>query len=149
LLWSDETVAKVDEGKMLHEALKQVKYEGDEENMLRRMLAQGVLGQEGIDKLRKKLRKVIAHKDLNRFFAKGLTVINERALLKDNERNHIPDRVVMQNGAAIIIDYKTGKEEQKHRQQLKDYARLLEEAGIKVKEKILFYTGTDKAEVVS
>jgi ATP-dependent exoDNAse (exonuclease V) beta subunit len=148
LLWSEETTGKIDEGKLLHEALKQVKYEGDEEIVLKRMLAQGVLSAEAVDKLRRKLKKVIGNKELNRYFAREMIVVNERALLKENEKNHIPDRVVIQNGAATIIDYKTGKENIAHRQQLTDYAKLLEEAGIKVKQKILFYTGSEKAEVV-
>jgi ATP-dependent exoDNAse (exonuclease V) beta subunit len=148
LLWSDETTGRIDEGKLLHEALKQVRFEGDEENVLQRLQAEGVLDEAALSKLRKQLKAIIAHKDINPFFKKDLLVINERALLKLGEKNRIPDRVILQNGEAIIIDYKTGKENQTHRKQLMDYAKLLEETGIKVKQKILFYTATQKAEGV-
>jgi ATP-dependent exoDNAse (exonuclease V) beta subunit len=149
LLWSDETTGRIDEGKLLHEALKRIKYEGDEENVIQEMMAEGVLSEETGKKVSAQIKTVIANKDLNPFFKKGLAVINERALLKSDEKTRIPDRVVLQNGEATIIDYKTGKESPKHREQLADYGRLLQESGVKVKQKLLFYTATQKAEVVA
>ncbi len=149
LLWNDETTGKIDEGKLLHEALKQVKYEGDEEKVLKRMLTVGIVTEEQQARLKGQLKIVIEHKDLNRFFKKGLTIINERPLLKESDRVRIPDRVILQEGEATIIDYKAGKERAEHKQQLNDYAKLLAEAGVKVKEKIVFYIATQKAEVVT
>jgi ATP-dependent exoDNAse (exonuclease V) beta subunit len=148
LLWSEETTGRIDEGKLLHEALKQVRFEGDEENVLKRLQTEGILDEAAASKLRKQLKATIAHQDLNLFFKKDLLVINERSLLKQGEKIRIPDRVILQNGEATIIDYKTGKENQAHRKQLSEYASLLRESGIKVKQKILFYTATHKAEVV-
>ncbi len=148
LLWSDETTGRIDEGKLLHEALKQVKYEGDEEMVLKRMLAEGIISEAQFIGLQTKLENVVKHKELNRFFKKGLSIINERPLLKNNEKVRIPDRVILQNDEAIIIDYKAGKERAEYKQQLNDYAKLLEEAGLTVKEKIIFYMASQKMEVV-
>jgi CRISPR/Cas system-associated exonuclease Cas4 (RecB family) len=76
-------------------------------------------------------------------------VINERKLLKCGEHIRIPDRLVMVDGCVTIIDYKTGSEMQKHKEQLNAYATLLNEAGIPVVEKVLIYTETMKKEVVA
>jgi ATP-dependent exoDNAse (exonuclease V) beta subunit len=149
LLWSDAATGKIDAGNLLHEALKQVKYEGDEEVVLNRMKAEGLLNEEEKNELQAKLKEVIYHKELNAFFNRDVKVITERPLLKQNEKTRIPDRVILENGEAFILDYKTGKRKPEHKQQLKDYAKWLEEAGITVREKILFYTAEQNKEVVA
>ena len=140
LLWSDAATGKIDAGNLLHEALKQVKYEGDEEVVVNKMKAEGLLNDEEGNEMQAKLKEVIYNTELNAFFKKEFKVITERPLLKQNEKTRIPDRVILKNGEAFILDYKTGKRKPEHQQQLKDYAKWLEEAGVKVNEKILFYT---------
>jgi len=149
LLWSDAATGKIDAGNLLHEALKQVKYEGDEEVVLNRMKAEGLLDEEEKNELQAKLKQVIYHKELNAFFKRDVKVITERPLLKQNEKTRIPDRVILKDGEAFILDYKTGKRKPEHQQQLKDYAKWLEEAGVTVREKILFYTAEQNKEVVA
>ncbi len=148
LLWSYAATGKIDAGNLLHEALKQVKYEGDEEVVVNKMKAEGLLNEEERNELQAKLKEVIYHSELNAFFKRDFKIITERPLLKQNEKTRIPDRVILKNGEAFILDYKTGKRKSEHQQQLKDYANWLEEAGVKVQEKILFYTAEQKKEVV-
>lgn len=148
LLWSNDVTGKIDAGNLLHEALKQVKYEGDEEIVVARLKAEGAIN--GIEKaeLLDKVKLVVYHKELNRYFKKGLQVITERPLLKATEKVKIPDRVIIENGEAVLLDYKTGKERIEHQQQQKEYGLLLEEVGLRVKQKILFYTRENKVENV-
>ena len=149
LLWSDAATGKIDAGNLLHEAIKQVKYEGDEEVVLNRMKAEGLVNEEEKNELQAKLKEVIYHKEINAFFKREVKVITERPLLKQNEKTRIPDRVILKDGEAFILDYKTGKRKPEHQQQLKDYAKWLEEAGVTVREKILFYTAEQNKEVVA
>lgn len=140
LLWSDEASDKMDTGKLLHEALKQVKWTGDEETVIRKMVANGSINEEEASELKEKMKAVIQHPDMKKYFDKDVRCINERSLLKRNEKAKIPDRVVLGESGAALIDYKTGNAMDKHKEQLIDYAKWLEEAGVPVKEKILFYT---------
>jgi ATP-dependent exoDNAse (exonuclease V) beta subunit len=148
LLWSDAAAGKIDAGNLLHEALKLVKYEGDEAVVVNKMKAEGLLNEEQVNELKLKLKEVIYNAELNKFFKKNFKVITERPLLKQNEKTRIPDRVILKNGQAFILDYKTGKRKPEHQQQLKDYAKWLEEAGVNVQQKILFYTAEQKKEEV-
>ncbi len=140
LLWSDAATGKIDAGNLLHEALKQVKFEGDEKVVVNKMRAEGLLSEDGKADLLMKVEAVVYHSELNTFFKKDFNVVTERPLLKHNEKTRIPDRVILKNGEAYILDYKTGKRKPEHQQQLNDYAKWLEEAGVKVQQKILFYT---------
>lgn len=145
LLWSDETSGKIDKGNLLHEALKRVKYAGDEHQVVRNMRAEGWVEEADEAALLESVKQVIYHADMQAYYKRGLKVINERAVLKQGEKMHIPDRVVINKDGATIIDYKTGNPRPEHNAQLSTYARLLTEVGITVTKKILFYTAEQKA----
>lgn len=147
-LWSDAITGSIDAGNLLHEALRQVKYEGDEITVVQRMKAAGLLNESEAAEMLDKLNKVVYNDGIRSLFKRDCKVINERALLKQNEKLRIPDRVILKNGEAFIVDYKTGEPDKGHHYQLKEYGRWLEEAGLKVKEKIIFYTATETKEVV-
>lgn len=144
LLWNDTTNEKIDAGNILHQALKWIKYEGDEVQAAHKIAAEAVLTSSGKDQLLSELKSVVYHPQLNHLFKRDVQAINERCLLKQATSIKIPDRVVIQNGVVSIVDYKTGKPSPKHNQQLQEYSLLLEETGLKVKEKILYYTTTKK-----
>lgn len=147
LLWSEATQGRIDKGNLLHEALKRVKYAGDETQVVRRMKAEGWVEEDNEAELLEQIKQVVYHADMQDYFAKGLKVINERAVLKQGEKMHIPDRVVVGADGATIIDYKTGNELPKYNEQVNTYAKLLAEVRLTVNKKVIFYTATQKAEV--
>lgn len=145
LLWNDKSKEKINEGNLLHEALKRIQKTGDEETVLRSLLTEGVIAETELPNLSEQLNAILQHPAMKKYFDGTATVLNERQLLKKNEKIRIPDRVILFEGGATVLDYKTGNERPEYHHQLLDYAQWLEEAGIKVKEKILFYTQTQKA----
>jgi RecB family exonuclease len=53
-----------------------------------------------------------------------------------------PDRIVITaNGEAMLVDYKTGEPNSKHRKQLETYEQALETMGFRVLKKALVYIG--------
>lgn len=59
-----------------------------------------------------------------------------------------PDRVVITNKSAVIIDYKTGAESPKHKKQIIQYGDLLSQMGYTVTEKLLVYIEGEKVVIV-
>lgn len=147
-LWSEETVKSLDKGKLLHEALNQVRYAGNETDVVRRMLAQGTIGADEHNKVLDKLKQVVTHPDIADYFNPEWQVLNERPLLKAGAKVRVPDRVVVKGNDAVLIEYKTGAERTDAARQVNDYAKLLTEVGLQVQKKIVFYTELQKAEVV-
>lgn len=148
IFWSASTTGKINAGSLLHEALKRIRYAGDEDAVVEKFIAEGIITEGNAGELKQKLKAVTEHSDMKKYFERNVRTLNERPLLKKNEKIKIPDRVVLNEDGATVIDYKTGSERPEHKQQLQDYAERLEEAGIKVKEKILFYTKSEKAQIV-
>ena len=67
---------------------------------------------------------------------------NEKEILMNNGRTYIPDRLLSSKTTdkVVIIDYKTGKELDKHESQITDYANALILMGNRNVERILIYT---------
>ena len=91
--------------------------------------------------------KVGPNDDLVDFFNGKGTVYNEETILKNGYKNLKPDRVVVYDNDVYLLDYKTGEKNQKHQNQINEYAFVLQEMEYKVVKKALVYIG-EKIEVV-
>ncbi|MBK9638787.1 MAG: Dna2/Cas4 domain-containing protein [Bacteroidetes bacterium] len=69
--------------------------------------------------------------------------MNECDLCDEQGMLHRPDRVLINGDTGIVIDFKTGKQDEKYHHQVKEYCRLLESTGISNLTGYLLYT-TDK-----
>ena len=57
-------------------------------------------------------------------------IVNECDLCDEQGMLHRPDRVLINGDAGIVIDFKTGKQDEKYHHKVKEYCRLLEATGI-------------------
>jgi hypothetical protein len=76
---------------------------------------------------------------MNEWFSGDYEVLNEREILA-NGHISIPDRVMIKDNKAIIIDYKREQKDIKHHKQIKNYAKLLADMGYDKIEMYLLYT---------
>jgi ATP-dependent exoDNAse (exonuclease V) beta subunit len=75
-------------------------------------------------------------------------VYKEQAILKNGAKTIKPDRVVIKGQEAYLLDYKTGEKQEKHRTQINEYEKALQEMNYQVVKKVLVYTG-ENIEVVT
>ena len=97
---------------------------------------------EGIE-LKKILTKVLEHPDLSEYFTEDVTVFCEREIMTNNKEIIIPDRLNFIGDQVVIIDYKTGKRDEKYHDQINYYAKTLVELGYSVLKKYLVYIGDE------
>ena len=76
--------------------------------------------------------------ELHTWFAPGWEVINEHKILAKGKL-YIPDRVVVKDNAAVIIDFKKGIKSEKYKSQIKNYGELLSEMGYSINGLYLVY----------
>ena len=80
------------------------------------------------------------HPQLKTYYKADRLIFTERELITDDKQILIPDRLVFdKENKVTIIDYKTGKPENKHRQQIESYGKVLKNMNFTVLEKILVY----------
>ncbi|MCE3279851.1 MAG: helicase UvrD [Bacteroidetes bacterium] len=138
---------KKDYGVMVHTALSRINYSDDTTKALDSMLEEGMINIEERDHLTSTINNILMLPLLAPHFIEGLTVKNESEVISLTGEMFRPDRVVLNNKEAVIIDYKTGSKKQVHQQQIIQYGDLLIQMGYDVKEKLLVYI--EELEIVS
>jgi CRISPR/Cas system-associated exonuclease Cas4 (RecB family) len=139
---------KKDYGNVVHTALAKVKVSADVEPALAAMCAEGLITNQEKEILFVSLSRILKLPQLERYFKAGLIIKNEAEIVTFSGEFYRPDRVVIQGKNAVIIDYKTGEERKKHKEQIIGYSDLLSQMGYIVSEKLLVYIEDEKVVVV-
>ena len=76
------------------------------------------------------------------FFSEDWEVKTEKEILQPDGDTYVPDRILFKGDLVQIVDYKTGTtaQQQKHKNQIKNYAYLLQQMGYSNIQKFLIYT---------
>ncbi|UJH90037.1 PD-(D/E)XK nuclease family protein [Antarcticibacterium sp. 1MA-6-2] len=89
------------------------------------------------------ISRIISHPDLADYFSADAVVYRERDIISPEGEILRPDRLNFINDRVTIIDYKTGKLQPGHKQQMEVYASILEKMDFIVENKILIYINDD------
>jgi CRISPR/Cas system-associated exonuclease Cas4 (RecB family) len=84
------------------------------------------------------LTAICSHPELSAYYEASVEVWNEREILHQGKLIR-PDRVVLINQIATVIDYKTGEASERYHQQINEYAQAVEALGFSVEKKIIVY----------
>jgi ATP-dependent exoDNAse (exonuclease V) beta subunit len=147
LLWASGAIDAIESGTQLHYYLSLVMDVSGLEAVEEAVALDRSFTDTSGHELIKKIRSIVFHPDLAVYYKEQVDAINEKAILKTDGSKVIPDRLVRDAKSMTIIDYKTGSENEKHKNQLDGYASLLISMGYTVNRKILIYT--DDLDIVS
>ncbi len=139
--WSENKKTAIKYGMQIHDILSKINTFKDWEHNKEKLLAN--IGGEEKNQVENTIKEVLNHPELAGYFSDNFTILNEQAILIPQQYQSFklrrPDRILIKNNEATIIDYKTGEILEKHHRQIDEYAKLLEEIGYKIKAKILVY----------
>ncbi len=136
----------VGRGLMVHRVMAAIQRLPDIPSAIQAEVIRGNLQEEMRPELEEQIRRLLSHPDLAPYYGEAWTVKNETAILLPGGQILRPDRVVIQGSEAVVIDYKTGRPDEKHLGQIRQYAQTLREMGYVVKTSILAYL--DEGETV-
>ncbi len=85
---------------------------------------------------------------IQHFFDATLKVYTEKVLIGKNNTTYRCDRMIIKPNETILIDFKTGRASEKHKEQLNNYAAIIQEAGYKNLKSYLIYLGLEKTVTV-
>ena len=118
-------------GLVLHDILSDVTVPEDLPQAVDRAVASGALPKADRERTLRFLEAEIASVSSRGWFAaEGVRVLNEVSILGADAQEQRPDRAVLRaDGSVAIVDYKFGREEKKHAEQVSRYAALYRDMG--------------------
>ncbi|APQ17206.1 UvrD-helicase domain-containing protein [Maribacter hydrothermalis] len=138
-LWDEGLDVAINQGNVIHYILSAIHTTTDLNRAMQIALQKGLIKEQEIKFLKEIIKKVIFHKDLKHFYENGVEILNERDLLIADGSIERPDRVVLKDGHATIIDYKTGDRNPKYHHQINAYANSFKSMGYIIDHKIIVY----------
>lgn len=135
-------------GKIIHDILSEIETQADIPKACLKALNNGLINEIELKEIQHNLLKSIDNSEIQSWFDGSYTVINERSLLT-SERILRPDRIMISENEAIVVDYKTGgKKSDSYNRQVQRYAKTLKETGAKKVTGYLWYINQNEVEKV-
>lgn len=139
MLWDTEREEALSRGNLIHYILGLVETDEDIAAAFENVLRNGDISEDEVDSLQETVRQVMEHPELAAYYKEGNIVKNEKDIITEIGQVLRPDRIVIQESRATLIDYKTGKSDPKYTAQLYNYADALQDMGFEVENRIIVY----------
>ncbi|MGJ5641626.1 UvrD-helicase domain-containing protein [Formosa sp. S-31] len=143
-LWDTVQQDAIEKGNLVHHLMSKIKTAQDILPTLESAKQDGLINTEQEQVLQDIIINIVNHNELKTYYSETNTIYTERDIITKSGSILRPDRIVISpQNEVIIIDYKTGTEQQKHKEQLQMYQHYLEDMNFKVTQKILVYINED------
>jgi ATP-dependent exoDNAse (exonuclease V) beta subunit len=138
---------KINYGKLMHEVFEGIDTFADISFAVRKLVLEGKLPAEESAAIESRMNLLIKTPEVAEWFITGNEVLKEAGILLTTGNSRRPDRVVIKDGKAIIIDFKFGGENSIYIEQVNLYRSLLADMGYRNIEAYIWYV--DKNKIVS
>ncbi len=143
-LWDSNQEKAIEKGNLVHNIMSRIKTSDDINSTITDFIYTSVINTEQATVLKQLVLQIVNHPKLKHYYTSNYTIYNERDIITQQNIILRPDRVVINSkNEAILIDYKTGIEDKKHKQQLRLYQDVLETMNLTVAKRILVYINDD------
>ena len=143
-LWDSKQEEAIEKGNLIHNIMSKIQTKEDVEYVINEFIEASKITKNQSQAIKSLVLQIVNHPLLTNFFNLENTIYNERDILTERGVILRPDRVIINNlNEVVILDYKTGKEDKTHVQQLITYQDTLEMMNFKVIKKILVYINKD------
>lgn len=146
-LQDDRTTAS-ERGSRIHDIMEHIHTDQDVEEVLEKLFHAGQTDKEETRQLREKILAIVNNPLIKPWFEKGIKAKNECGMYDAKGRFFRADRVILQEDAAVVMDYKTGSPHPSHAVQIQNYASIIEKMGYADVKKYLVYLDYNKVELV-
>ncbi len=136
-------------GVVLHDILSRIERPGDLHGAVQQSLMSGDLTPREAEEAEKLLSERISSAAGRGWFPESADrILNESTIIDGDGGMHRPDRVVVDGGRVIIIDYKFGEHHKSYERQLKKYVGLWRRMGYDNVSAFLWYVHTDEVRTI-
>ena len=135
-------------GIIMHNLIANIDNINDIKNYSQSLVNQGIITAEEKLKLDKNLESFFSNEKVKDWFSGKYKVLNEKEILLPNGSVYRPDRIMIHNNRAIVVDYKFGNAKQNnYHYQVRRYIRFLTQMGYET-EGYIYYVAMGEIEQV-
>lgn len=137
-------------GALMHEVLSSIRVKKDIPSAVDNYLQAGIINSEEASALSRRLEALLSSSEVSSWYDGSTRVLNEVEILSGKGKTKRPDRVMITDDKAIIVDYKFGeKQDKRYHYQVKNYMKLVRQMGYEKVDGFLWYVELDKIEAVN
>ncbi|MBK9283909.1 MAG: UvrD-helicase domain-containing protein [Sphingobacteriaceae bacterium] len=130
-------------GIAIHEILSNIQSIEAIETEVQLAVTKGLISAKDQNSIITKITSIINHPDLIEYYNTPFTNKVEKEILSENGEILRPDKIVINNKSAVIIDYKSGYSKAEiHREQMNNYEKALLKMGFQEIKKLIAFVDT-------
>jgi hypothetical protein len=142
IMWNTKQQKAIEFGNIIHEILAFVKTINDIDLAITKAIENGLIISSQKEEVLATIYEIVNHKELTEYFSEENKVMNEQTIIQKHGNIVKPDRMsISKDKKVFLLDYKTGQHLPKHKTQLENYQKSIEDMGFKVEKKSLIYIG--------
>ena len=138
---------KISLGNQVHEVLSLMTNSGDCAVVTKQLLLEGTILPKDLPHITERIESLMNNKQVNAWFESDYNVLAEREVFYDDQILK-PDRVMVKDDLAIVIDFKKEKASPSHHAQVQRYMRALKTLGYSSTTGFLIYVDSVSIEEV-
>ncbi len=142
VMWNTKQQKAIEYGNIIHEILAFVKTKNDIDLAITKAIENGLIITSQKEAVLATITEIVNHTELTDYFSEAHKVMNEQTIIQKQGTIVKPDRMsISKDKKVYLLDYKTGQHLPKHKIQLENYQKTIEDMGFKVEKKALIYIG--------
>lgn len=118
-------------GNQIHLLLSEVNSISDIDKTILNLIQKGLFQKEHAEEAKSIVTELLNRKDYQELFQNQTRILNEQLIILDEKNSYRPDKMVKTSDGIIVIDFKTGSENNKYSKQIENYSFVLKEMGFK------------------
>jgi ATP-dependent helicase/nuclease subunit A len=130
---------KISVGELIHHALSFVETADDLARAVKHVVGKGYLSQDQAPGLEQQLERIVHHPPAASWYDGSWQVKNEAEIILQKGSILRPDRVMIRQGKAVVVDYKSGQVSDRYRGQILQYMQALAQMNYQEVEGYLYY----------
>jgi ATP-dependent helicase/nuclease subunit A len=138
----NETFEKVRYGIHIHTILSKVKYQKEWEEVLERLVAEGLISMEEKPRIYELMIELLSNSLIASWFSESWKVRTEVPIIIPGGGDNRIDRLMTDGKRAVVVDFKTGEPAKADQHQVTEYINILHQMNFTEVEGYLLYTKT-------
>lgn len=130
---------RIGHGKLMHELFEKIATLSDVSPSIRKMVSEGKISTATGMEYERLIFAILEKEPFRSWFSGEWKVLNERNILRGDEKQHRPDRIMIKGTQLTVVDYKTGARSDHHFTQVRGYLHDFQKMGYDQSKGYLWY----------